>query len=191
MSKCKLALNKQIYIVFGLVAIILHLIVILCYRVNNRHKLTMDNGLTSLSAKQWNIVSSAQNKVKKTYNKIQTLKSKDTKPISKPKEQLAQTSLDNSNEPSSFVSYQMGSGKNPHPIYPKVAQARGISGHVDVFVMVNMKDGRVIQANIKTSSGYTLLDNAALDTIKKWTFDVKPNSLQNYSLVIPVDFVLK
>jgi TonB family protein len=190
MSKCKLALNKQIYIVFGVAAIILHLIVIICYRVNKSHKLTMDNGLNSLSVKQWNIVSPAQNKVKKTYNKIQTLKSKDTKPISKPKEQLTQASVSNLNDPS-LASYKMGSGRNPYPIYPKIAQARGISGHVDVFVMINMKDGRVIQANIKTSSGYDVLDKAAVDTIEKWIFDVIPNSLQTYSVVIPVDFILK
>jgi protein TonB len=190
MSKCKLALSKQIYIVFGIAAIILHLIVIVFYKVNNRHKLTMDNGVSSLSVKQWNIVSAPKNKVKKTSNKIQTLKSKDAKQISRPKEQLAQASVSNLSE-SSVVSYKMGSGRNPYPIYPKIAQARGISGHVDVVVTVNVKDGSVIKASIKTSSGYDVLDKAAVDTIEKWIFDVMPNSLQTYSVVIPVDFILK
>ncbi|MBP8980223.1 MAG: energy transducer TonB [Syntrophobacterales bacterium] len=60
--------------------------------------------------------------------------------------------------------------ENPHPAYPRLARLRGHEGVVLLTVEV-LPDGKVGRLQIKSSSGYTLLDQSALDSIKKWSFE--------------------
>ncbi len=55
------------------------------------------------------------------------------------------------------------------PIYPALARRRGWEGTCHVTVHID-KSGRVTDAKVRTSSGHRVLDDAALRTIRRWTF---------------------
>jgi protein TonB len=59
--------------------------------------------------------------------------------------------------------------KNPRPPYPDLAQRRGWEGEVMLRVRVS-PSGQVEGANVKTSSGRELLDEAAIAAVRGWTF---------------------
>jgi protein TonB len=59
---------------------------------------------------------------------------------------------------------------NPPPRYPKTARRRGIQGTVVLSVYVDTQ-GRVANLWVFESSGYRVLDNAALEAVKKWSFE--------------------
>ncbi len=58
---------------------------------------------------------------------------------------------------------------NPAPPYPLVAQRRGLEGVVVVAVSLDVK-GRPQQVAVKVSSGHGILDQAALQSVRKWQF---------------------
>ncbi|MCK9274494.1 MAG: energy transducer TonB [Syntrophales bacterium] len=81
---------------------------------------------------------------------------------------------------------------NPPPAYPQIARRRGYEGVVVLFVEVR-SDGTVENVTIKESSGKTILDRAALEGVRTWTFypalrEGKPVSAR---IEVPVRFVLK
>ena len=57
----------------------------------------------------------------------------------------------------------------PDPAYPALAQSREIEGQVEVTFQV-LPDGSVGDIYISRSSGYPILDDAALATVKKWSY---------------------
>jgi periplasmic protein TonB len=59
---------------------------------------------------------------------------------------------------------------NPPPLYPAVARRRNYEGTVVIDVLVD-RQGRAAQARIAQSSGYTILDNSALNSVKQWRFE--------------------
>ncbi len=59
--------------------------------------------------------------------------------------------------------------ENPKPPYPKEARDRGHQGEVLLRVEV-LASGRVGKIEVKRSSGYELLDQSALSTVKQWKF---------------------
>lgn len=81
---------------------------------------------------------------------------------------------------------------NPKPNYPALARQRGQEGLVLLIVQVDEK-GQPGPIEIKTSSGYPMLDQAALKGIKKWKF--QPASLAGLpmagSVLVPVEFRLQ
>ena len=64
------------------------------------------------------------------------------------------------------------SGKfhNPPPQYPSLAERNGWEGTVMLKALVE-KEGLASQVLIESSSGFKVLDNAALKTVKKWKFE--------------------
>ncbi|BCA79872.1 energy transducer TonB [Desulfuromonas sp. AOP6] len=58
---------------------------------------------------------------------------------------------------------------NPPPNYPRLARERGWQGEVVLRARVS-RNGRVIHVRIEESSGYTLLDRAAVKAVKGWRF---------------------
>ena len=60
--------------------------------------------------------------------------------------------------------------RNPVPEYPLTARKRGYQGTVVLEVLVN-RDGKVKELILSTSSGYSVLDQAALTGVKTWLFD--------------------
>ncbi len=82
--------------------------------------------------------------------------------------------------------------KRSTPRYPKLARKKGYEGRVMVELTIS-STGKVIQANLKRSSGYSVLDKAALKAARKWRF--KPRQVGGVSVqaktVIPFHFGLK
>ena len=59
--------------------------------------------------------------------------------------------------------------ENPKPDYPLKARQKGYEGKVLLKVEV-LPNGRVRGAEVEKSSGYEVLDQSALATVKKWRF---------------------
>jgi protein TonB len=58
---------------------------------------------------------------------------------------------------------------NPRPPYPMVARRMGYHGKVVLDVEV-LSEGKAGDVKLHQSSGYDILDNAALQTVKTWRF---------------------
>ena len=91
------------------------------------------------------------------------------------------------NPPAKMDSYQ-----NEAPLYPRIAKQRGWEGEVLLKVHVDTQ-GRPIKVLIKTSSGYRVLDKAAVNAVKQWKFlPAHVGGVPIPSWVqIPVKFVLE
>ncbi|MDB4618780.1 energy transducer TonB [bacterium] len=77
--------------------------------------------------------------------------------------------------------------------YPPAARRAGQQGTVTLSFTIG-SSGTVISARIAESSGYTLLDNAALSAIRSWRFKPARNALGeaiSYSYTLPVPFRLR
>ena len=59
--------------------------------------------------------------------------------------------------------------KNPTPTYPEYARLHHQEGVVSLLVEV-LSDGSVKSLALDKSSGFPLLDDAAIDTVKRWQF---------------------
>jgi len=59
--------------------------------------------------------------------------------------------------------------RNPAPVYPAHSRRTNEQGRVVLRVLVSA-DGEAEQVELRTSSGSSLLDDAALQTVKKWKF---------------------
>lgn len=77
---------------------------------------------------------------------------------------------------------------NPPPIYPALARRMGQEGRVILEAHLD-EIGRVIRVHIIRSSGFSSLDRAALDAVRKWSLDLPENGSRR--LFIPVTFELK
>jgi len=82
-------------------------------------------------------------------------------------------------------------GKNPKPPYPRTAKRRGYEGEVHLRVYV-LESGAVGDITVKRPSGHEILDDTALDAVKKWIFvPAKKNGREVSSWVtVPVRFQL-
>ena len=80
---------------------------------------------------------------------------------------------------------------NPAPSYPRVARQRGWEGIVRIEAFVG-KDGVPGPVGIKESSGYGVLDRAALKTVKRWKFSPARSGVMRFSsrITIPIRFTL-
>ena len=80
---------------------------------------------------------------------------------------------------------------NPKPTYPAFARRLGHEGRVIIRVRV-LPTGSVGAADIARSSGYAVLDEAALATIKRWRFRPAQQSGQmvDATLDVPISFRL-
>lgn len=83
-------------------------------------------------------------------------------------------------------------GGNPAPRYPEDARKQGQAGLVLIWIEV-LADGRVGNVRIASSSGFAMLDAAALDAARRWKF--KPAEAQGQAVrsevEVPFDFTLK
>ena len=87
--------------------------------------------------------------------------------------------------------YYIGSENNPPPKYPLIARKRGWEGTVLLSVTVN-EDGTVDNIEIEKSTGFQILDDVSLQTIKKWFFVPAKQGNNNIKdiIKIPVRFSL-
>lgn len=81
---------------------------------------------------------------------------------------------------------------NPPPQYPRVAIKRGYQGIVELMVLVNAS-GKVTDLWLFESSGYSILDQAALQSVKNWSFTPGRRGSQKIEMWVrvPVRFQLQ
>lgn len=79
---------------------------------------------------------------------------------------------------------------NPPPSYPQSAWVRRLEGTVELNVLVDTK-GRVRDLNLRRSSGYTVLDRAAMDSVKEWRFEPGKTSCCSMEMWVVVPMVFK
>jgi TonB family protein len=83
-------------------------------------------------------------------------------------------------------------GDNPPPTYPAIARRRAQQGTVTIRVLVDV-DGVVQRAEIAESSGFEVLDDAAIETVRRhWRFVPARNAgipIESWVLV-PIRFAL-
>jgi TonB family protein len=101
---------------------------------------------------------------------------------------------ENQNTKSIFASsatYKIGSAKNPHPTYPLIARKKGWEGRVLIQAEID-RVGNVSEVKVLESSGYKVLDNASLETLKEWKFTPAKigNKFVDDTVNIPVKFLL-
>ncbi len=82
--------------------------------------------------------------------------------------------------------------ENSPPPYPRIARRRGYEGVVILSVEVR-NDGTVGNITVRESSGHSILDKAALKTVKRWKF--RPGTQWGVPITmtvdVPVRFMLK
>lgn len=90
--------------------------------------------------------------------------------------------------PSSSADYL----QNPKPAYPPISKRLGEQGKVVVRVLIGT-DGTAQQAEIRQSSGYERLDQAALATVLKWRYvpGKRGGVPEAMWFNVPINFVLE
>lgn len=90
--------------------------------------------------------------------------------------------------PSSDAAYL----NNPKPAYPALSRRLGEQGKVVVRVLIGV-DGRAQQAEIRSSSGYERLDQAALQTVRSWRYvpGTRNGVPEAMWFNVPIQFVLE
>ena len=91
----------------------------------------------------------------------------------------------------SSATYKIGSAKNPHPAYPLIARKKGWEGRVLIQAEID-REGNVSEIKVLESSGFMVLDNASLETLKKWKFTPAKigNKFVDDTVNIPVKFLI-
>ena len=81
--------------------------------------------------------------------------------------------------------------ENTPPAYPALAKSYGYEGTVVIFAEI-LPDGRVGKTKIRKSSGYDILDQAALDGVKPWKFEPAKKSGNPFAawVELPIKFIL-
>ncbi|PXF28985.1 hypothetical protein WH50_23275 [Pokkaliibacter plantistimulans] len=90
------------------------------------------------------------------------------------------------NPSSASERYTLGSADNPSPHYPSRARQNNWQGRVTLRVTL-APDGRVEQVDVAESSGYGVLDRAALATVQQWRF--RAGSAE--TVLVPIRFRLQ
>jgi protein TonB len=81
---------------------------------------------------------------------------------------------------------------NPPPRYPRIARRRGYEGTVVLEVLVN-KEGKVSDYRIIQSCGHSVLDKAAMKSIRDWLFEpgMRGDKKVEMWVKVPIRFELK
>lgn len=82
--------------------------------------------------------------------------------------------------------------ENPRPRYPDMARRRGYEGRTLLRVEV-LESGRVGRIEIVASSGFDVLDRAALTSVRDWTFvpgTENGNNMRQW-VMVPIKFSLR
>jgi TonB family protein len=92
---------------------------------------------------------------------------------------------------SAFVSASPLYIENTPPVYPAIAKLRGYEGIVLVNAEI-LPDGHVGSTAISKSSGYTILDQSAIEAVKLWKFEPAKKAGKPFAIRVklPIKFVL-
>ena len=80
---------------------------------------------------------------------------------------------------------------NPPPVYPRVARRRSYQGTVLLDVRVTA-EGTVAEVKVAQSSGYSVLDRSALNSVRNWRFEPARRGTRPFEtwVQVPVRFEL-
>ena len=139
-----------------------------------------------------NLTSNNKKKTDNSFLENKSLKSPDN--TKKSSNYEISKSSENQNAKSIFASsatYKIGSAKNPHPTYPLIARKKGWEGRVLIQAEID-REGNVSKIRVLESSGFKVLDNASLETLKKWKFTPAKigNKFVDDTVNIPVKFLI-
>ena len=89
------------------------------------------------------------------------------------------------------ANYRANYKSNPKPEYPRIARSRGWQGKVLLRVQVTA-DGHSADVSVLQSSGHELLDDAAIEAVRKWTFipAKRGNTPVASTVTVPMQFKL-
>lgn len=109
---------------------------------------------------------------------------KQSETTSTPKSTQAQDSIKSRKQPQLM--------DNPKPIYPAAAKRRGMQGTVLLKLNVSSR-GKVSDVQLEKSSGYRVLDIAAINGVQQWQFIPAKEDEEEIAsvVVIPVRFELQ
>jgi protein TonB len=81
---------------------------------------------------------------------------------------------------------------NPKPEYPAIARSRNWQGKVLLRVKVSAQ-GLAVTASVEQSSGHDMLDESAIEAVKKWRFTPakRGDTPVESSVIVPIDFKLR
>ncbi len=78
----------------------------------------------------------------------------------------------------------------PKPEYPRIARRKGLEGTATIEVMFNAL-GEQLALTLVKSSGFSLLDQAALEAVETWQFEAPmPRLASHYKVTVPIRFAL-
>lgn len=106
-----------------------------------------------------------------------------------PKPTINQVDLDSArNQYGSALSREIAK----HINYPGIAKMRGWQGVVEIDFQLD-GNGKILSQKIHTSSGFPVLDNQALEMVKKSNFPTPPEVLKSsaFNVTVPVSFKLE
>lgn len=95
------------------------------------------------------------------------------------------------NAPFTEANFNANYGSNPKPKYPGIATRRGWEGTVHLLVKVSV-EGDSEEVALQHSSGYDVLDEAAIEAVEKWKFipAKRGDTAVASSVIVPINFVL-
>lgn len=90
------------------------------------------------------------------------------------------------------ANYRANYAHNPKPDYPVIAKSRGWQGKVLLKVKVSAQ-GLSDAVTVETSSGHELLDESAIEAVKKWRFipAKRGDTPVASSVIVPIVFTLR
>jgi periplasmic protein TonB len=82
--------------------------------------------------------------------------------------------------------------QNPKPVYPALSRRMGEQGRVVVRVLIGA-DGTAQRAEVRSSSGFERLDQAALQTVLRWRYvpGKRAGVPEAMWFNVPINFVLE
>lgn len=92
---------------------------------------------------------------------------------------------------STVIAYPLYKENSP-PEYPAIARVRGYEGIVLVSAQI-LPDGRVGHVKIRKSSGYSILDQSAVEAVKPWKFEPAKKAGNPFTawVELPIRFILR
>ncbi len=78
--------------------------------------------------------------------------------------------------------------KTERPLYPRMAREQGWQGKVVLRTQITA-DGKVTSATVQESSGFSLLDESAVQSVKGWSFEPAKNG--EFAVASTVDLPIR
>ena len=103
------------------------------------------------------------------------------------------TSASNNSAPAfTEANFRANYAHNPKPTYPAIARSRNWQGKVLLRVKVSAK-GLTESVSVEQSSGHDMLDESAIEAVKKWRFipAKRGDTPVASSVIVPIDFKLR